>query len=54
LQDVQESDWDKFHRLPLESSSGEIEDAFAQSQLANQRSCLRMRVSVHDELQSRV
>ena len=35
LQDVQESDWDEFHRLPLESASREIEDAFAQSQLAN-------------------
>ena len=35
LQDVQESDWDEFHRLPLKSSSGKIEDAFAQSQLAN-------------------
>ena len=35
LQDVQEGDQDEFHRLPLESSGGEIEDAFAQSQLAN-------------------
>ena len=33
--DVQESDWDEFHRLPFESSSREIEDPFAQSQLAN-------------------
>src|SRR6266705_1314720 len=54
LQDVQESDRDEFHRLPLESSSGEIEDAFAQSQLANQRNCLRLRISIHDQLQSRV
>ena len=33
LQDVQESDGNEFHRLSLESPSGEIEDTFAQSQL---------------------
>jgi AraC-like DNA-binding protein len=36
---------DEVHRLPLESSSGEIEDAFAQSHFASERSCVGKRIS---------
>jgi len=54
LQDVQESDRNEFHRLPLAGPSGEIEGAFAQSQLANQRSSFRLRISINDELQSHI
>ena len=42
-----------FVDLPLPRASGESQGPFAHLQFARERSCLRQRISIHDELQSR-